>query len=197
LTYENGTQTQILWAGPPVAYPAGGASSSSVFALTAGATSEYQQPVLRGLVLEQGRSNQVFSVEGYVTLSAESSTTTFTITIQLQTSPGGSSSVSNTTLLAFPALTVTSYSSGGIWFKTTTINRGSGYGTSSVATNLYTYGQYLATGNSTTLQGVINPVQLATIDFSVNQWITVLGQFSTSSGTNSAQLYPLIVRGEN
>lgn len=198
LTYETGTQTEVIWAGPPVSYTTGGTSSSSAFALTAGATGNFQQPVLRGLLLQQGRNNQVITIEGWVALTAQASTTTFTLSLGLNTAANQAAfNGAGGTLLALPALTVTSFSSGGLWFKATTINRGFGYGTSSVATNLETSGQYLATGNSTTLQGVVNMTQLATIDGSLNQWVTVLGQFSTSSGTNAATLNQLIVRGEN
>ena len=196
MTYENGTQTQVLFAGPPASYTAGGSSSTAAFALTAGATGNYQQPVLRGLVLEQGRNNQLFTIEGWLEVTAQSSATTLTVTVALQTSQN-QSTTTNGVLLTFPAWTVTSYSTGGIWFKTSTINRGFGYGTSSVATNLQTSGQYLGTGNSTTIQGVVNMTQLATVDGSVNQWVTIVGQFSTNSGTNSAQLMQVILRGEN
>jgi hypothetical protein len=193
MSFETGTQTELLFSGPPSSYTAGGSSSTSVFALTAGATGNYQQPVLRGLLLQQGRNNQVFSAEGWIVLSAESSTTTFQLTVALATS---ANQTTGSTLLQFPAITVTSYSTGSIWFKTTTFNKGSGYGTSSVATSLQTHGQLTAVGATSTYSVITNTL-LQTVDFSVNQWLTVLGQFSTSSGTNSAQLLDVILRGEN
>lgn len=184
----------MIFAGPPASYTAGGTSSAAAFALTAGATGNYQQPVLRGLLLQQGRSNQVISVEGFIVVSGTTATT-LTLTVGTATTPNQSSL--GGTMLTFPAMTVSSFSSGGVWFKSTTINRGFGYGTSSVATNLQTYGQWAAQGNSLGTAGAAPVTQLATIDGSVNQWITILGQFSGSSGTNSAQLTQLIVRGEN
>ena len=194
MTYDTWTGTEILWAGPPASYTAGGSSSTAAFALTAGSSGNYQQPLIRGLLLQQGRNNQVVTVEGWLEVSAEGSATTLTVTVALSTSANQSS---GSTLLAFPAFTVTSYSTGGIWFKTTTICRGVGYGTSATSTNLETSAQYLGTGNSTTIQGVVNMTQLNNIDFSLNQWVTVIGQFSTNNASNSAQLMQAILRGEN
>ena len=191
MTYETGTQTEVLWAGPPAAYTAGGGSSTSAFALTIGSTGNYQQPLIRGLLLQQGRSNQVISAEGSITVSGTTSTT-LTVTALLATSPN---QTTGSTLMTFPAFTVSSYSSAGVWFKTTTINRGSGYGTTATATNLATYGLYLVGPNGAS--GVVPTTTLNTLDFSVNQWITLIGQFNTNSATNSAQLTELIVRGEN
>lgn len=198
VTYETGTQTEVLWAGPPAAFATGGTSSSSAFALTAGGTGNYQQPVWRGLLFQQGRQNQVITMEGFIQLSGQASATTFTTVIGLNTS-AGQATISGT-LLSLPALTVTNFSSGSIWFKTTTICRGFGYGTSSVSMNLETSARYqaqLSTGSATTSQGVVNMTQLANIDGSLNQWVTITGQFNTNNAGNSATLNQLIVRGEN
>jgi len=198
VTFDTGTQSEVLFAGPPAAYTTGGTSTASAFALTAGATTNFQQPVIRGLLLQPGRNNQLITLEGWVQLTGQASATTFTISVGLNTTPGGTSLTA--TLLTFPAITVTNYSNGSIYFRTSTINRGSGYGTSSVATNLETSGLYLgqlSSGSATVSPGVVNMTQLATIDYSVNQWVTILGQFNTNSGTNAATLNQVILRGEN
>lgn len=199
ITYETGSQTEILWAGPPASFTTGGSSSTSLFALTAGATGNYQQPVIRGLLFQQGRQNQVITIEGFIQLTGQASATTFTVAIGLNTT-AGQATISGT-LLTLPALTVTSFSSGGVWFKTTTINRGFGYnGGSGTFTNLQTSGRYqsqASTGSATTAQGIVNMTGLTTIDGSLNQWITITGQFNTNSATNAATLNQLVVRGEN
>jgi hypothetical protein len=195
MSFYTGTQSEVLFSGPPAPYTAGGATSTSAFNLTAGATGNYQQPLIPGGFWQQGRTGQLIDFEMYLQITGQASATTLTLTVGLDTAANSISGIS--TLIALPALTVTSYAAGGLYVRGSIQNRGSGYGTSSVATNLQTSGIYVATGNSTTLQGVVNTTQLATTDFSVNQWFTVQGQFSTSSGTNSAQLVALIVRGEN
>ena len=88
MTFETGTQSEVLFAGPPAAYTAGGSSSTSAFALTAGSTGNYQQPVFcGGLLLQPGRNNQLITVEGWLAVSAEgSATTAVTVTVALQTS---------------------------------------------------------------------------------------------------------------
>lgn len=195
LSFYTGTQSEVLFSGPPAAYTAGGASSTAAFPLTAGATGNYQQPLLPGGFWQQGRNGQLVAWEMYLQVSAQASATTLTVVVGLDTAANSIAGLS--TLISYPAFTVTSYSSGGIYLNGIIQNRGSGYGTSSVATNLQTSAWYLGTGNATTIQGVVNTTQLATTDFSVNQWLTVQGTFSTSNASNSAQLVSLVVRGEN
>lgn len=199
MSFQTGTQEETLFAGPTAAYTTGGASSTSVFALTAGATGNFQQPLLPGGFFQQGRSGQLVSVKAYLTVSGQASATTLTITLGLATSPN-QTSVTGGVLLTFPALTVTNFSSGGIRLSADIICRGAGYGVSSVSTSLATSGEYLAqlsSGSATTLQGVVNLTTLTTVDFSVNQWVTLLGQFSTNSASNTAALNQVIVEGKN
>jgi hypothetical protein len=195
MSFYTGTQSEVLFAGPPAAYTAGGATSTAAFNLTAGSTGNYQQPLLPGGFWQQGRNGQLVAWELYLKVTAQASATTLTLVVGLDTAANSISGIA--TLISLPALTVTSYTAGGIYLSGLIQNYGAGYGTSSVATNLQTSCWYLASGNSTTLQGVVNQTQLATTDFSVNQWFTVQGTFSTSSGTNSAQLVTAVVRGEN
>lgn len=128
-----------------------------------------------------------------MTVSATTATT-LTVVVQLDTA---ANTIGGSTLLTYPALTVSSYSSGTVYFGGIIQNRGSGYGTSSVATNLQTSGWMFGSGNSLNISAAAGPTQLATTDFSVNQWFTLQGTFSTSNASNSATLAQLVVRGEN
>lgn len=197
MSFQTGTQEEVLFAGPPAAYTTGGASSTSVFALTAGATGNFNQPLLPGGFFQQGRNGQLVTVEAWLQVNGQASATTLTLTLALATTPN---QTTGSTLVAFPALTVTNYVNGGIRLRASILCRNAGYGTSSVSTNLQTSGEYLAqlsSGSGTTLQGVVNMTALQTIDFSVNQWVTLLGQFNTSSASNNATLNQLIVEGKN
>lgn len=190
MSWETGTQEETLWAGPPVSYTAGGSASTSVFALTAGSSGNYQQPVIRGLFFQQGRNNQLVTIKGWVTVSATTSTT-LTTQILLATTPGQSA---GSTLATFPGWVVSSFAAQSVYFETATICKGFGYGTTSVATNLSTTGMFIG---GSTIMGAVGTNILNTIDGSVNQWITIIGQFSGSSTVNSAQLTTLIVEGKN
>ena len=194
MSFYTGSQTEVLFSGPPSNYPAAGASSTSVVSLVGGASGDYQQPVLPGGFWQQGRQNQLVSVEFCILLSAQASATTFTLVAGLDTA---ANTIGGSTLLTFPSALVTSYSGGNLYGCMTIQNRGSGYGTSSVATSLQSQGYYISQGNSTNVMGAAGPAALQTTDFSVNQWLYLTGQFSTSSGTNTATLATLIVRGEN
>jgi len=194
MSFYSGTQTEVLFSGPPANYTAAAASSSSAQSLVAGATGNYQQPLLPGGFWQQGRQGQLVSFEFSILLSCQSSATTTTIIAGLDTA---ANTIGGSTLLTYPALTTTSYSSGSLYGAGIIQNRGSGYGTSSVATNLLSSGWLIGTGNSATVSGAAGPTALQTIDFSVNQWFYLTVTFSTSSASNSATLESLIVRGEN
>ena len=194
MSFYTGTQSEVLFSGPPASYTAGGGSSTSAFNLTVGSTGNYQQPLFPGGFWQQGRTGQLATIEGSIIVTGQGSATTLTLVLQLDTA---ANTTGGSTLLTYPAVTITSYSAGVIYFYAFVQNRGSGYGTSSVATNLYTTGWWMGSGNSLVTQNAAGPTQLATTDFSVNQWITLQGTMSTSSGTNSAQLASIIVRGEN
>jgi len=178
------------------AYPAAAASSSSAQSLMTGATGKYQQPVYWGGFWQQGRSNQTSTIDFSVILAGQGSATTAIFTAGLNTA---SNNISGSTLVACNAFTCTSFSSGTVAGHIEISNFGSGYGTSSVATNLWSTISLIANNGSTT-GGVVaagGPTQLATIDFSVNQWLYLTVTFSTSSSSNSATLQQLIVRGDN
>lgn len=149
--------------------------------------------MIRGLFFQQGRQNQVVTIEGWLQVSGTTSTT-LTTQILLATTPNQSA---GSTLVTFPGFVVSSYSAGNIWFRTSTLCLGFGYGTSSVATNLSTTGLYQGSGNSTTISGVVGTTALNVIDASVNQWVTIAGQFSGNSGSNLAQLTRVLMYGEN
>jgi hypothetical protein len=193
LTTYTGTQEEVIFSSG-FAYPTCNASSSGSQLLCAGATGEYQQPVLWGGFWQMGRSNQVATCWFAITLSGQGSTTTATIGAGLNTAPNNGS---GSTLLTFPAFACTSFSSGTVLGYFKIANWGTGYGTSSVATNLQSAGLITYAGNSTT--GVIPAgiTQLATTDFSVNQWLYLTITFSTASTSNSAILKQFIVEGNN
>jgi hypothetical protein len=194
MSFYTGTQSEVLFSGPPATYTTGGASSTAAFNLTVGSTGNYQQPLFPGGFWQQGRTGQLASFEGVLTVSGQGSATTLTVVLQLDTA---ANTIGGSTLLSFPAWTITSYSAGSIYFGGIIQNRGSGYGTSSVATNLQTSGWYIQSGNSLNVAGSVGPTQLATTDFSANQWFTVQGTMSTNSASNTAALASLVVRGEN
>jgi hypothetical protein len=194
VTAYTGTQTEIIFANG-FAYPAAAASSSAAQSLLAGASGEYQQPVYWGGFWQQGRSNQVSTVDFVISLSGEGSATTATFIAGLNTSAG--TITGGKTLLTFPALTCTSFSSATVKGRLLIQNWGSGYGTSSVATNLQTSGDFTYTNSGTGGALAAGPTALQTTDFSVNQWLYLSVTFSTSSTSNSATLQALVVRGDN
>jgi hypothetical protein len=199
MSFYTGTQSEVLFAGPPAAYPAEGASTGSAFAAFTGATGNYQQPLFPGGFWQQGRTGQMASVEIYGTITGQSSATTLALVLGLVTSPNSIASIA--TLLTYPTLTVTSFSSAPFFLGAVILNRGSGYGTSSVATNLNTSGSYIVNSDTsattTALNGAVAPTQLATTDFSVNQWLQLQGTFSTNNAGNNITVNTVIVRGEN
>jgi hypothetical protein len=129
-----------------------------------------------------------------ITLSGQSSATTATITAGLATT---ANNVSGSTLVALPAFTCTSFSSGTVFGHLLISNWGSGYGTSSVSTSLQSSGWLAYTGNSTNGVVTAGPTALQTTDFSANQWLYLTVTFSTSSTNNSATLEQLVVFGNN
>lgn len=194
MSFYTGTQCEVLFSGPPSNYPAAAAASTSAQSLVTGASGDFQQPLIPGGFWQQGRQNQLVTVQFSILLSNQASATTTTITVGLSTS---ANTIGGSTLLTMPALTTTSYASGTFYGEAMIQNRGSGYGTSSVATNLLSSGWVMGSGNSAFVFGPAGPTALQTIDFSVNQWMYLTVTFSTSSASNSATLQQLIVRGEN
>lgn len=178
------------------AYPAANASSSSAQSLVTGASGKYQQPYFPGGFFQQGRTGQVAAVEFAVILAGQGSATTATFTAGLNTA---ANTIGGSTLVAANAFTCTSFASGTVHGRVIISNFGSGYGTSSVSTNLWSTMSAIFNNGSTTGGGAVagGPTQLPTIDFSVNQWLYLTVTFSTSSASNSATLQQLIVYGLN
>jgi hypothetical protein len=193
VTAYTSTQTEVAFANSQ-AFPAANASSSSAQNLLAGSSGDYEQPVYWGGFWQQGRSNQISTVEFVITLSGEGSATTATFGAGLNTAAG--TITSGKTLLTFPAFTCTSFSSATVKGRLLISNWGSGYGVTS-ATNLQTSGDFIAYNASPGLAVAAGPTQLATTDFSVNQWLYLTVTFSTSSTSNSATLQQIAVRGDN
>ena len=193
MSFYTGTQAEVLFSNP-AAYPAAGGSSTSAVLLPTGASGAYQQPLFPGGFWQQGRQNQVVTGLMSGVITGEASATTATVTLALNTANNTASS--NATLGAFPALTITSFSSGPFWLHFQIQARNVGYGTSSVSTQLVTSGAFWATGNSTSVFSLLAPTTLSTIDFSVNQWFSPTVTMSTNS-TNSMTLQQLVIWGEN
>jgi hypothetical protein len=193
VTTYTGTQAEILWANG-FAFPAANASSSSAQLLCTGVTGKYQQPVYPGGFWQQGRSNQISTADFTITLSGQSSATTAIIIAGIATSPDNAS---GSVLVTLPAFTCTSFSSATVIGHLDISNWGSGYGTSSVATNLQTSGELAYTNATTNGTVCAGPTQLATTDFSVNQWLYLTVTFNTASTSNSATLQKFSVWGNN
>jgi hypothetical protein len=196
MSFTTGTQSEVIFSGPPANYTAANASSSSAQSLIAGATGNYQQPVFLGGFWQQGRTGQCARVTFAGNLAGQGSATTAIFTAGLNTA---ANTIGGSTLAATNAQTVTSFASGAFFGEFLIQNRGSGYGTSSVSTNLLTSGYAMVQNGSTTggTNALAVPTALQTIDFSVNQWLYLTVTFSTSSSSNSATLTSLVVYGEN
>lgn len=190
------TQGEVLYSGPPSNYPAAGASGTTEVSAMVGATGDYSAPYFPGGFWQQGRQNQLASFKFCMAVSAQASATTLTVRLRLNTA-ANSFTTSDPLLLAFPAITVTSYSSGSVWGEGFVQCRGTGYGTSSVATNLLTSGTINGTGNSLSVSGAGGPTALQTTDFSVNQWLELSVTFSTNSASNTATLQQFVLYGDN
>lgn len=193
MSFFSGTQAEVLFANG-FAYPAANASSNSAQLLITGASGKYQQPYFQGGFFQQGRTGQVAAAEFAVSLTGESSATTAIFTAGLATAANSSGS----TLVAAQPFTCTNFSSGTVHGRVLISNWGSGYGTSSVATNLQSTISLIA--NTASAAGVAaagGPTQLATVDFSVNQWFYLTVTFSTSTSSNSATLEQVVLFGLN
>jgi hypothetical protein len=190
------TQSEVIYSGPPANYPAAGASGTTEVSAMVGATGVYSQPYFPGGFWQQGRQNQVARFTFALAVSAQVSATTLTLRLRLNTAPN---SFVNTDplLLAYNAITVTSYSAGSVVGTGIIQSRGTGYGTSSVATSLLSSGSLDAFGNSTVANGAAGPTALNTTDFSVNQWLELSVAFSTNSASNTATLEQFVLEGMN
>jgi hypothetical protein len=193
MSFYTGTQAEVLFSNPS-AYPAAGASSTSAALILTGASGAYQQPLFPGGFWQQGRQNQV--IHGLIsgTISGQASATTATVTLGLATS---NNTASSETLGAFPALTITSFSSGPFWIEFVVQARNVGYGTSATATSLETSGCFFATGNSTSVFSLLAPTNINTVDFSVNQWFAPTVTMSTSNAGNTMTVQSVVIWGDN
>lgn len=193
------TGSEVLFANG-AAYPAANAASTSAQSLITGASGKFQQPVFYGGFFQQGRTGQVAKAEFTITLAGQASATTATFTAGLNTAPNN---VSGSTLVAANAITCTNFASGIVHGEVLISCFGSGYGTSSVSTNLSSTMDVRFNNGSTTQPAAASgislggPTALQTIDFSVNQWFYLTCTFSTSSASNSATLGQLVLYGLN
>ena len=189
------TQTEVLYSGPPANYPVAGTSTGSEVSAMVGATGDYSQPYWPGGFWQQGRQNQISSFKFCLVVSA---TTATTLIIKLRANTAANSfTTGDPLLLAYPALTVTSFSSGTVWGEGFVQCRGTWYGTSSVSSNLLSSGSLQGSGNSTAVNVCAGPTALQTLDFSVNQWLELSVLFSGSSGSNAATLEQFVLTGDN
>jgi hypothetical protein len=199
VSFYTGTQSEVIFANG-FAYPAAAASSSAAQNMMAAASGKNQQPVFPGGFFQQGRQNQVVAVDFSVIVAGQGSATTMTITAGLNTNSGTISGSS--TLVASQAFTITSFAAGTAAGRIIISNFGSGYGTGATGTetNLWS-SMMIALNNGGTLTGsaisATGPTNLTTIDFSLNQWLSLAVTFSTASASNSATLQQIIVSGLN
>jgi hypothetical protein len=187
--------SEVVFSGPPSSYTAANAAATTAQSLMATISGDYQQPMFPGGFWLEGRTDQLVSFEFCAIMSGQASATTATIIAGL--AAGAQAGSGGSALLTYPALTMTSYSSGTFYGTGIIQCRGAGYGTSSISTNLLTSGTILGTGNSLSISGCAGPTALQTVDRTANQWFYLTVTFSTSSATNSCQLASLVVRGEN
>ena len=131
------------------------------------------QPYWPGGFWQQGRQNQLSSFKFALAVSGQSSATTATFGAGLNTAAG--TITSGKTLLTYPALTCTSFSSATVMGRLLISNWGSGYGTSSVATDLQTSGNFTWTNSTAGGAFAAVPTQMAT----AKRWICMPASYIT------------------
>jgi hypothetical protein len=195
-SFYTGTQSEVLFANG-FAYPIANASSSAAQNLMAAASGKNQQPLFPGGFFQQGRAGQVAAVDFAIIMSGQASATTATITAGLNTNSGTISGSS--TLVASSAFTMTSYASGSVMGRIIISCFGAGYGTGATGTetNLWSSISMTAFGNSLATTATGGPTNLTSIDFSLNQWLSLAVTFSTASASNTATLQQIFVSGLN
>lgn len=181
MSWIDGVPATLLYAGPPANYSAADAALATAQSLITPVSGNYSQPSVPYGFWQIGKSGQLLKGRLAGIVTAEASATTMIITVGLN---AAANTVSATSILATPALTVTSFASAGWSLDFEVLCRGTGYGTASVSTSLLTEGAYQA--------GAVGvqtpPASVTTIDASVNQWMWATVTFSTSSATNSCTL---------
>lgn len=199
MSFYTGTQSEVLFSNG-AAFPAANAASAAAQSLVVGASAKFQQPVFPGLFFQTGRTGQVVAADFAVILTGQASATTALFSAGLNTSSqGASGTVTGTTLASTGTFTCTSFSSATVRGRVLISCFGSGYGTSSVSTNLWTTIDVSYQNTSPASAGVVlgGPTNVTNVDSSVNQWFWLAVTFSTSSATNSATLQQLAVYGLN
>ena len=147
MTFYTGTQTEVLFANG-FAYPAANASASTAQNLLAGASGKYQQPLFPGGFFQQGRTGQVATVDFSCILAGHGDPDRDVHRRAGHHARARSPAVP--TLVACTAFPRTSSGPGGTVHGHIDIsNWGSGYGTSSVATNLWSTISLIVNNGST------------------------------------------------
>ena len=193
MSWFDGVPAALLYGGPPQDYPAAAAASAAAQSLQTGASGGFSQayvPVGFWPLDKQGRV-VLGTLAGKLT--GQATATTAIITLGLATAPN---SITGTTLVASPAITVTSFSNAGWEFDFKIVMRGSGYGTTTVSTSLSsTATMSINNGTTAGITTQAPPNLVTTIDASVNEWIYATVTFSTASATNSCTMQQVIVWG--
>jgi hypothetical protein len=197
MSWYDGVPLSMLAAGPPANFAAADASSSAAQSLITGATGDYYQPAVPFGFWQMGQSAQLLRLWLSGVVTGQSSATTMLITVGAASTTNTITGGTATTLASTPALTVTSLSGAGWETDVWILNRGTGYGTSTVSTSLLTGGTYTvgAASGTSGASTVIVPNSVTTIDASVPQWLYATVTFSTSSSTNSCTLEMFSVFG--
>ena len=196
MSFVSGTQTELLWSGPSVSFPAAAAASSAAQFLMTGGTGAYEQPFIPANFWQMGRRNQRARIELAGVLNSTGGTaTTAIMTVGLATAfntttPGTGGGV----LCASTAVTVTSFAANTGWrIDVDMLSRSVGYGTTSVSTSLLSDGLFQVGA----VQGAAPPTLLSTIDCSAEWWVYATITFSTSVVTNSCQVTRADIWGLN
>jgi hypothetical protein len=198
VSFYTGTQMEVLFAGPPSNYPAAAAASAAAQNLMVGASADFVQPYFPAFFWQMGRQNQLAHATFFGIMTGQASATTATITAQLCTAANTSTAgTGGGSLVASPAITVTSISNQPWQFDVYTLARGAGYGTTATSTNLFSFGDLTINGAAAPITGIAGPTSLTTIDASATWWYDLTVTFSTSSATNSCTLEMVILRGMN
>lgn len=190
----NGVPAVVIYAGPPQNYPAAAAAVTTAQSLVTGASGGFSQALIPSNFWSPGSNSQLIegTLAGIVT--GQASATTAIITIGLVSA---ANSVAGTTIIASPAMTVTSFSNQPWMFNFQITTRTVGYGTSAVSTTLLTTGTFdVQTGTvGTVSRGVCTPTTVTTIDASAGQYMYATVTFNTASATNSCTLEQVILLG--
>lgn len=190
MSWFDGVPAALLYAGPNQDYPAAAAASTAAQSLQTGASGGFSQAAIPVgfLPMNAGARAVIGHLGGKVTGQASATTATFTLGLA-----SSANSIAGTTLVAPPAITVTSLSNVGWELDFKLLFRSSGYGTTTVSTSVLS--SAISSLGSTNLQTTAPPALVTTIDASVTQWLYATVTFSTSSATNSATMQSVLMWG--